>query len=88
MGAGLPLGHQALEKEALQNNRQNVARTRNLRLTAIRSFFHYAACQEPAQSATIQRILAIPSKRQARPLVNFLTRPETVLRRGLYTLTG
>jgi site-specific recombinase XerD len=60
----------------LEKSRGNVARSRNLRLTAIRSFFNYAAYQEPAQSAQIQRVLAIPSKRQARALVQFLTRPE------------
>ena len=48
------------------------SRTRKVRLTAIRSFFRYAAYQEPAQSELIQRVLAIPSKRQNRPLVCFL----------------
>jgi integrase/recombinase XerD len=62
--------------EDLEKKRGNVARTRNLRLTAIRSFFHYAAYQQPAQSAQIQRVLAIPSRWQARTLVQFLTRPE------------
>src|SRR6266536_3195180 len=47
--------------EDLEKSRGNAARTRNLRLTAIRSFFNYAAYQEPAQSAQIQRVLAIPS---------------------------
>jgi integrase len=51
-------------------------RTRNLRLTAIHSFFRYAALEAPAHSAQIQRVLAIPSKRFTRNLVNFLTRPE------------
>lgn len=51
-------------------------RSRNLRLTAIHSFFRYAALETPAHSAQIQRVLAIPSKRFARTLVNFLTRPE------------
>jgi site-specific recombinase XerD len=51
-------------------------RSRNLRLTAIRSFFRYAAFEAPAFSAQIQRVLAIPSKRFTRALVNFLTRPE------------
>ncbi|OGA43270.1 MAG: integrase [Betaproteobacteria bacterium RIFCSPLOWO2_12_FULL_63_13] len=60
----------------LEKHRRNAARSRNLRLTAVRSFFRYAAYQEPAHSALIQRVLAIPSKRQNRPLVGFLTRPE------------
>ncbi len=60
----------------IQNERHNGSRTRNLRLTAIRSFFHYAAFQEPSRSAHIQRVLAIPTKRQDRPLIDFLTYPE------------
>jgi site-specific recombinase XerD len=51
-------------------------RSRNLRLTAIHSFFRYAAFEAPDHSAQIQRVLAIPSKRFTRTLVNFLTRPE------------
>lgn len=51
-------------------------RSRNLRLTAIHSFFRYAAFELPAHSAQIQRVLAIPSKRFTRALVGFLTRPE------------
>jgi len=51
-------------------------RTRNLRLTALHSFFRYAAFEAPAHSAQIQRVLAIPSKRFTRTLVQFLTRAE------------
>ena len=51
-------------------------RSRNLRLTAIHSFFRYAAYEAPEHSAQIQRVLAIPTKRFTRTLVNFLTRPE------------
>jgi integrase/recombinase XerD len=51
-------------------------RTRNLRLTAIRSFFQFASFEEPAYSAHIQRVLAIPSKRHDKRQVHFLTRPE------------
>lgn len=60
----------------IQSDRHNSARTRNLRLTAIRSFFQYAAFQEPSCCAHIQRVLAIPAKRQSRPLIDFLTYPE------------
>ena len=52
------------------------ARSRNLRLTALHSFFRYLAFEEPAHSARIQRVLAIPSKRFTRTLVDFLTRAE------------
>ena len=60
----------------LENHRANGARSRNLRLTAIRSFFRYAALEVPHFGALIQRVLAIPNKRQPRPLVDFLTQPE------------
>ena len=59
-----------LEKRGLS------VRSRNLRLTALHSFFRYAALEAPAQSAQIQRVLAIPSKRFTRTLVQFLTRAE------------
>lgn len=51
-------------------------RSRNLRLTAIHSFFRYVAFEAPDHSAQIQRVLAIPSKRFTRTLVNSLTRTE------------
>jgi len=60
----------------LEQQRGITARTRNLRLTAIRSFFHYAAYEEPSHAAQIQRVLAIPGKRHTRALISFLTRPE------------
>jgi site-specific recombinase XerD len=60
----------------LQTTRGSAARTRNLRLTAIRSFFRYAAFEAPAHSAQIQRVLAIPNQRCTRALVGFLGKPE------------
>ena len=60
----------------LEQVRGVTARTRNLRLTAVHSFFHYAAFEAPANAAQIQRVLAIPAKRFTRPLVPFLSRPE------------
>ena len=36
----------------------------------------YTAFEAPEHSAQIQRVLAIPSKRFTRTLVNFLSRPE------------
>lgn len=62
--------------EQLEKHRGLTARSRNLRLTAIHSFFRYAAFELPAHAAQIQRVLAIPSKRFTRTLVSFLTRPE------------
>ncbi len=43
--------------DGLEQQRGNRARSRNLRLTAIRSFFRYAAFEAPAQSGLIQRVL-------------------------------
>jgi integrase/recombinase XerD len=50
----------------LETKRGVSVRTRNLRLTAIRSFFRFAAYEEPDHSAMIQRVLAIPNKRSVR----------------------
>jgi site-specific recombinase XerD len=60
----------------LEKQRRLTVRSRNLRLTAIHSFFRYMAYELPTHSAQIQRVLAIPSKRFTRTLVRFLTRPE------------
>lgn len=60
----------------LEVNRTNGARSRNARLAAIRSFYHYAALEAPQHSGVIQRVLAIPYKRLSRRLVDYLTRPE------------
>ncbi|NCC26755.1 MAG: integrase [Gammaproteobacteria bacterium] len=62
--------------DELESGRGVTARTRNLRLTAIRSFFSYVAFEAPAHALQIQRVLAIPSKRFTRTLVCFLTRGE------------
>ena len=51
-------------------------RSRNLRLTALRSFFRFAAFEAPTHSAQIQRVLAIPGKRFKRALVQSFTRAE------------
>ncbi|MCU7938822.1 MAG: site-specific integrase [gamma proteobacterium symbiont of Bathyaustriella thionipta] len=52
------------------------ARTRNLRLTAVHSFFRYAAFEMPSHAEHIQRVLAIPAKRFTRTIVPFLNRQE------------
>lgn len=60
----------------LETHRKNRARTRNVRLAALRSFFRFAALREPAHLLMIQRLLAIPQKRFDRDLVAFLDRAE------------
>ena len=62
--------------DTLEQQRGSAISSRNVRLTAIRSFFRYAAYEEPSQSAHIQRVLAIQNKRRARPMINFLMREE------------
>lgn len=60
----------------LETDRGNGPRTRNLRLTAIRSLFAYASLRHPEHAALIQRVLAIPAKRFDKPTVSFLTAAE------------
>lgn len=60
----------------IEKDRDNCARSRNVRLAAIHSFFKYIALQDPIHSALIQRVLAIPTKRFERRLIDFLTKPE------------
>jgi integrase/recombinase XerD len=61
----------------LEQERANTARTRNIRLAAIHSFFHYCALRHPEHAALIQRVLAIPRKRADKRTVTFLTAAET-----------
>jgi len=56
----------------LERERGNSARSRNVRLAAVHAFFHYVALAEPAHALHCQRILAIPSKRFERGIVEFL----------------
>ena len=56
----------------LERERGNTARTRNARLAALHAFFRYVALEEPAHALHCQRVLAIPSKRFERGIVEFL----------------
>jgi integrase/recombinase XerD len=60
----------------LEAVRGNSVRTRNARLSAIHSFFRFAALRHPEQAELIQRVLAIPEKRFDKALVCYLTRAE------------
>ncbi|MCG8554148.1 MAG: site-specific integrase [Proteobacteria bacterium] len=60
----------------LERVRGNSARTRNVRLAAIRSFMRYASFRDPSVLPVVQRVLAIPLKRFERPLIGFLSREE------------
>jgi len=60
----------------LEQSRHNSIRSRNLRLTAIRSFFRIVALRDPASVNQAARVLAIPVKRADRRIVRSLTRAE------------
>ena len=60
----------------LEQQRGNSVRSRNIRLSAIRSFFRLVALREPDSIGIITRVLAIPMKREDRKLIGYLTRTE------------
>jgi len=60
----------------LENERSNSVRTRNARLTAIHSFFQFAALKAPECAEQIARVLSIPEKRFGSTLISYLTEPE------------
>jgi site-specific recombinase XerD len=60
----------------LERDRHNSIRTRNVRLTAIRSLFSYAALRHPEHAQLMARVLAIPPKRFDKRIVTFLTAAE------------
>lgn len=60
----------------LEEQRDNSARSRNVRLAAIHSFFRYVTLHSPEHSALAQRVLAMPSKRYARRPVAYLNDTE------------
>jgi len=60
----------------LEAVRHNSIRTRNLRLTAIRSLFSYAALRHPEHALLIARVLAIPPKRFDKRIIEFLDQTE------------
>lgn len=62
--------------EHLEKERGNSVRSRNLRLTAIRSFMRYVALQDPTCLPIVERVLAIPTKHFDRPFIDFLSREE------------
>lgn len=62
--------------EHLETARGNVPKTRNLRLTAIRSLFTFASLQHPEHANTIARVLAIPPKRHQQRPISYISAPE------------
>jgi site-specific recombinase XerD len=62
--------------DSLECDRKNSARSRNVRLSAIRSFFRWVALQNPELVGLTTRILAIPVKRTDHRLIHSFTREE------------
>lgn len=60
----------------IEKNRGNSVRTRNARLTAIRSFFQHVAYTDPTSLGIAQRVLSIPGKRTITPLMSHLDSTE------------
>ena len=60
----------------IETTRGNSARTRNTRLSAIRSFFKYVAINEPQLLHHCQKVLAMPPKRYEKRMIDYLNRDE------------
>jgi integrase/recombinase XerD len=62
--------------DALEKDRGNSVVSRNLRLTAIRSFYRMVALRDPVSVGIATRVLAIPLKRANTRVREYLTREE------------
>ena len=59
-----------------EQQRGHAIRSRNIRLSALRTFFRFVALRDPESVEMVTRVLAIPIKREDKKLVGYLTRPE------------
>ena len=71
----------------LEQGRHNAIRSRNLRLSALRTFLKFAGRRDVASLHVVERALAVPMKRFERPMLGFLTREEMVAVMGQPGLT-
>ena len=62
--------------DELEKKRKNTIQTRNARLSAIRSFFHHVAANDPTSLGIAQRVLAIPIKKSHTEVTHHLVRQE------------
>jgi site-specific recombinase XerD len=62
--------------DSLEKERDNTIVSRNLRLTALRSFYRFVALRDPESAGAATRVLAIPMKRADTKVRNFVTREE------------
>jgi site-specific recombinase XerD len=60
----------------LEHDRHNTVRSRNLRLTTLRTFLKYAGRRDVSALHAVEQALAVPMKRFERPMLGFLTREE------------
>jgi site-specific recombinase XerD len=60
----------------LKTQRNNIARTRNLRLAALKSFAKMIRLMYPEEKKIAEKILNIPQKRTQKPLIGFLSQEE------------
>jgi len=60
----------------LEQQRHNTIRSRNLRLTALRTFLKFAGRRDVLSLHTVERALSVPMKRFEQPMLDFLTHEE------------
>ena len=60
----------------LEHDRHNSIRSRNLRLSALRTFLKFAGRRDVESLHVVERAMAVPMKRFERPMLGFLTREE------------
>jgi len=58
--------------EDIENKRKNSTVTRNLRLAALKTFFSYMITKDTLRVGQYQKIISIPQKRTAKPLMGYL----------------
>ena len=61
----------------LEQQRGNSITTRNARLTAIKAFLSFAILEHLENAGDISRVLALPAKHAAKPILEYLSAPET-----------
>jgi len=62
----------------LEHARYNAVRSRNLRLTVLRTFLKFARRRDVSSLQFVEQALAVPMKRSNRPMPGYLTREEMV----------
>jgi len=77
--------------EWIEDDRGCGIATRNQRLAAFKSFFHYVGAMEPQHFRRCQQILGLPMKKSPRPMISFfspeglhqlLSQPDVTTRKG------